>query len=79
VFRGRRRQPAPAMSGRQLYDLRMSVGLSQARLAALIGFKPLAVCRWENNRVPISADRATKIKTAVDYARRIQRRMKKTA
>lgn len=56
-----RRRAQPAMTPGQLYDLRAAAGLTQERLAQLVEVKRLAVTRWENGEVPISAKRKAQL------------------
>lgn len=37
-----------SMDGQKVYDIRMKLGVSQERLAQLIGATASTVCRWEN-------------------------------
>ena len=39
------------MTGKQVFDLRTRLGLSQAQLAQLLGVHPLTVSKWERNKL----------------------------
>lgn len=44
---------APAMSGDDLRRMRARLGMTQARLAGVLGVHPVTVARWEAGRWPV--------------------------
>ncbi len=48
----------PAMTGRQLRQLRHRLGLTQVQLAARVGVTERTVIRWERDHVRITAPMA---------------------
>ena len=55
----------PTETGRDLAKLRLSLGLSVSRVAAVLNTSHHNVARWENSLIPLDAEKALRWKAAL--------------
>lgn len=62
--------------GLMIYDARVSVGLTQRKLAKIAGVAETSVNNWENGKICPSADKLDKVLRACGYELTVKRRKK---